>query len=175
MKEFNIISSKAEINAMLDKIGREFRIPTCPEPIKIENPHAVIEIKEKPIHEPTAQELMEMIQHDRIGKIHVGEYQSEREALIAIYEAANGKRWHNNTNWCKDDKPVSEWYGVTVSPEYVFFHEGKIKKLMGHVTQPQQYLLWQAGGQRPHLPAHQGPHQTSVPQPRLQLYPWPYS
>ena len=134
MRNTNIITNKAEINAILDKTGREFRIPTCPEPIKIENPHAVIEIKEKPFHEPTAQELMEMIQHDKIGKIHVGEYQSEREALTAIYEAANGKRWHNNTNWCKDDKPVSEWYGVTVSPEYVFFHEGKIKKLMGHVT-----------------------------------------
>lgn len=61
MKNINAITNKAEINAILDKTGREFRIPTCPEPIKIEHPHAVIEIKEKPFHEPTVQELMEMI------------------------------------------------------------------------------------------------------------------
>ena len=37
----------------------------------------------------------------------------EREALIALYKATNGDNWTNNTNWCSD-KPVSEWYGITV-------------------------------------------------------------
>lgn len=35
----------------------------------------------------------------------------EREALIAIYNAAGGDNWENNTNWCSN-KPVGEWYGV---------------------------------------------------------------
>ena len=37
----------------------------------------------------------------------------EREALIALYKATNGDNWTNNTNWCSD-KPISEWYGITI-------------------------------------------------------------
>lgn len=37
----------------------------------------------------------------------------EREALIALYKATDGDNWTNNTNWCSD-KPISEWYGVSV-------------------------------------------------------------
>lgn len=38
---------------------------------------------------------------------------TEREALIALYNATGGDNWTNNTNWCSD-KPLSEWYGVRV-------------------------------------------------------------
>ncbi len=38
----------------------------------------------------------------------------ERNALIAIYNALGGENWTNNTNWCSD-KPLGEWYGVTVN------------------------------------------------------------
>lgn len=37
---------------------------------------------------------------------------SQREALIALYEATNGDQWYRNDNWCTD-APVSEWYGVS--------------------------------------------------------------
>lgn len=40
------------------------------------------------------------------------EMSSERDALVAIYNALGGDNWDNNTNWCSD-KPVGEWYGVT--------------------------------------------------------------
>ena len=36
----------------------------------------------------------------------------EREALIALYKAAGGDNWTDNTNWCSD-KPFNEWYGVS--------------------------------------------------------------
>ena len=36
----------------------------------------------------------------------------EREALIALYKAAGGDNWTDNTNWCSD-KPLNEWYGVS--------------------------------------------------------------
>ena len=38
---------------------------------------------------------------------------SEREALIALYDATGGNNWRYQNNWCSD-KPISEWYGVTV-------------------------------------------------------------
>lgn len=44
--------------------------------------------------------------------------QEEREALIAFYNATGGPQWTNNTNWCSD-KPLSEWYGISMSGEYV--------------------------------------------------------
>ena len=39
--------------------------------------------------------------------------QSERDALIALYNATDGPNWTNNTNW-NTSYPVSSWYGVTV-------------------------------------------------------------
>ncbi len=37
---------------------------------------------------------------------------SDREALIALYNALNGNNWTTQTNWCSD-APVSQWHGVT--------------------------------------------------------------
>lgn len=36
---------------------------------------------------------------------------SEREALMALYNATDGAHWKRNDNW-GSDKPFSEWYGV---------------------------------------------------------------
>ena len=40
--------------------------------------------------------------------------QSEREALVALYNAADGENWTNNTNWLSNDD-ISTWHGVRVS------------------------------------------------------------
>lgn len=37
--------------------------------------------------------------------------QSERDALIAFYNATGGDSWTNNTNW-NSDAPVNTWFGV---------------------------------------------------------------
>ena len=34
-------------------------------------------------------------------------------ALVKLYQETNGNGWTNNTNWLSD-KPISEWFGVTV-------------------------------------------------------------
>ena len=36
-----------------------------------------------------------------------------RGVLVAIYNATGGANWTNNTNWLSD-RPIGEWYGVTV-------------------------------------------------------------
>ena len=36
---------------------------------------------------------------------------SERDVLVALYEATNGPNWTNSANWLSD-KPLGEWYGV---------------------------------------------------------------
>ena len=41
---------------------------------------------------------------------------SEREALIALYQATNGDQWRNKTNWCTDE-PLGTWYGVTTDEQ----------------------------------------------------------
>ncbi len=48
--------------------------------------------------------------------INAGREDSERQALIAIYNALGGDNWTNNQNWCSD-RPLSEWSGVTVYPK----------------------------------------------------------
>ena len=39
---------------------------------------------------------------------------SDRQALIALYNAADGEDWTNNENWLSDE-PLDQWQGVTVS------------------------------------------------------------
>ena len=38
--------------------------------------------------------------------------ESERNALIDLYESTNGENWSNQLNW-NSEQPVSTWYGVT--------------------------------------------------------------
>ena len=38
---------------------------------------------------------------------------SDREALTALYNATSGANWPDDTNWLSD-RPLGEWYGVTV-------------------------------------------------------------
>lgn len=38
---------------------------------------------------------------------------TERDILVAFYDAMNGDAWTDNTNWCTD-APLSEWYGVSM-------------------------------------------------------------
>ena len=47
---------------------------------------------------------------------------SDRDALVALYNATNGPTWANNTNWLSDE-PLGEWYGVTTDGGG---HEGAI-------------------------------------------------
>ena len=41
---------------------------------------------------------------------------SDRDALIAFYNATDGPNWTDNTNWCSDE-PLDTWYGVTTDSE----------------------------------------------------------
>ena len=37
---------------------------------------------------------------------------SDREALVALYNATDGENWKTDTNWLSEE-PLSEWHGVT--------------------------------------------------------------
>jgi len=39
--------------------------------------------------------------------------ETEKEALIALYNSTGGENWFNNTNW-NTTEPVIEWYGISV-------------------------------------------------------------
>ena len=39
---------------------------------------------------------------------------SDRDALVALYNATDGPNWTNNTNWLTD-APLGEWYGVSTN------------------------------------------------------------
>ena len=44
------------------------------------------------------------------------ENMSERDILIAFYNATDGDNWKNNENWCSE-KPLNEWYGIETNDE----------------------------------------------------------
>ena len=57
------------------------------------------------IPEPTA-EIAEIIPEASAGSV-----ETDREALVALYNATDGPNWADNTNWLSD-RPLGEWYGV---------------------------------------------------------------
>lgn len=56
-------------------------------------------------------------------KIHQEEAGNDREILTRLYQSTGGEQWIHQNNWCTD-KPLSEWYGVTVDKD------GKVVKLV---------------------------------------------
>ncbi len=38
--------------------------------------------------------------------------ETDREALVTLYNATDGESWNNNDNW-RSDAPIDEWHGVT--------------------------------------------------------------
>ena len=44
---------------------------------------------------------------------HAERIAAEKQALIDFYKSLGGDNWINNDNWCSD-RPVGEWYGVSV-------------------------------------------------------------
>ena len=48
----------------------------------------------------------------RYGQTYIPEGTSVRDALVALYHAADGANWNRNDNWL-GDAPLGEWYGVT--------------------------------------------------------------
>ena len=47
--------------------------------------------------------------------------ETDREALVALYNATDGPSWRNNENWLSD-APIGEWYGVATK-------EGRVSQL----------------------------------------------
>ena len=45
-----------------------------------------------------------------------GSDETDREALVALYNAANGENWRNSANWLSD-APLGEWQGVTTNDD----------------------------------------------------------
>ena len=48
--------------------------------------------------------------------------ETDRAALVALYEATDGANWTSNDNWLSD-RPIGEWYGVTTG------HSGRVAEL----------------------------------------------
>ena len=42
--------------------------------------------------------------------------ETDREVLVALYNATDGPNWSDSENWLSD-APFSEWYGVTTNPQ----------------------------------------------------------
>ena len=51
---------------------------------------------------------------------------TNRDALVALYNGTNGPDWANSTNWLNNNRPLSEWHGVTTDAS-------------GHVTELELY------------------------------------
>ena len=70
--------------------------------------------------------------------------ETDREALVALYNATDGPNWRNNENWLSD-APIGEWHGVAtkegrVSALYLRGNglSGEIPPELGNLTK----LVW---------------------------------
>lgn len=56
----------------------------------------------------------------KIAKITPMETERERTALMDLFDLCGGKQWHRRDNW-GSDRPLREWYGVSVNVEGFVF------------------------------------------------------
>ena len=49
--------------------------------------------------------------------------ETDREALVALYDATDGPNWSNDTNWLSD-RPIGEWHGVTTD------RSGRVREIL---------------------------------------------
>ena len=74
--------------------------------------------------------------------------ETDRAALVALYEATNGANWTSNDNWLSD-RPIGEWHGVTtdrsgrVTKLSLDFNQlsGEIPEELGSLVNLQEMLL----------------------------------
>ena len=52
----------------------------------------------------------------KVQAVPEGSVDGDRAALVALYNAANGDNWKDNTNWLSD-KPLDQWHGVTTNEQ----------------------------------------------------------
>ena len=45
-----------------------------------------------------------------------GSADTDREALVALYNATDGENWDESANWLSD-APIGEWHGVTTNDD----------------------------------------------------------
>ena len=62
--------------------------------------------------EPAASESTSTEESESITTSGSASVETDREALIALYNATDGANWTNNENWLSGN-PLGEWYGVT--------------------------------------------------------------
>ncbi len=62
--------------------------------------------------EPAASESTSTEESESITTSGSTSAETDREALIALYNATDGANWTNNENWLSGN-PLGEWYGVT--------------------------------------------------------------
>ncbi len=80
-----------------------------------------------------------------------GSAETDREALVALYNATNGENWRYNDNWLSD-APLGEWHGVTTNDDgrVTVLHlpnlglSGEIPAELGSLSNLRALWLWQS-------------------------------
>ena len=60
------------------------------------------------------------------------DYEAERAALVALYNATGGDHWDHNDNWCSD-KPLDEWFGIYTDNQHVTIVALSLNNLTGQI------------------------------------------
>ena len=74
---------------------------------------------------------------------------TDREALVALYNAADGANWANNTNWMSD-APLGEWHGITTDADgrvieidlWLNKLSGELPAELGDLDKLERLYLW---------------------------------
>ena len=67
-----------------------------------------------------------------VGFVGSASAQTDRDALIALYNSTDGENWNNNTNW-NTEEDISTWFGVTVADGRVTWLRLRRNNLTGSI------------------------------------------
>ena len=83
------------------------------------------------------------------GAAPTGSVATDREALVALYNATGGPRWTNRGGWLSGE-PLDEWYGVTTNDDGRVVRidlgrnelNGQLPDVVGNLTELTSLVLW---------------------------------
>lgn len=88
--------------------------------------------------------------HVSASPIEAGTAATDRDVLETLYQATGGDQWSRNTNWLRDDVPLSQWAGVFTNPQdrvtSLFLSQnqlsGSIPETLGNLEKLETLSLW---------------------------------
>lgn len=129
LKLSKFITNQEEIRSFLNENERRYDLSVNEEILPGEKLPDIIVIEESErMLKPDLIKELEKYDNGHY-RLEIGISARQRNALTAIYNEANGKKWYRQDNWCNKEVNLEDWYGVKTKTKVLLLRGTKQRAL----------------------------------------------